>query len=187
MPEDFEMWSHYLSFRFFTMFKFRRSSCTPVAFWFCCHLLDHGRYRKCLEASYSSSSQGLGSFFRVLLSMASSHRHKGGWIRRASALATLEESEMFLSRHMIFSLERAAVVWAIMERIFGFDPALEMIAPRYLKFSTASSLWPFIFISLWKPFGLFDITYISSGPRRQFVCLSSFSSWLDLFSVCKMW
>ena len=48
---------------------------------------------------------------------------------------TLEASEMFLSLHMIFSLERAAVVWAILERIPGFDPSLEMIAPRYLKFS----------------------------------------------------
>ena len=40
---------------------------------------------------------------------------------------TLEASEMFLSLHMIFSLERAAVVWAILERISGFDPSLEMI------------------------------------------------------------
>ena len=47
---------------------------------------------------------------------------------------TLEASEMFLSLHMIFSLERAVVVWAILERISGFDPSLEMIAPRYLKF-----------------------------------------------------
>ena len=52
---------------------------------------------------------------------------------------TVEASEMFLSLHMIFSLERAAVVWAILERISGFDPSLEMIAPRYLKFSTSSS------------------------------------------------
>ena len=58
---------------------------------------------------------------------------------------TLEASEMFLSLHMIFSLERAAVVWAILERISGFDPLLEMIAPRNLKFSTSSSRWPFIF------------------------------------------
>ena len=42
---------------------------------------------------------------------------------------------------MIFSLERAAVVWAILERISHFDPSLEMIDPRYLKFSTASSLF----------------------------------------------
>ena len=56
---------------------------------------------------------------------------------------TLETSETFLSLHMIFSLERAAVVWAILERISGFDPSLEMIAPKYLKFSTSSSLWPF--------------------------------------------
>ena len=53
---------------------------------------------------------------------------------------TLKANEMFLSLHMTFSLERAAVVWAILERISGFDPSLEMIAPRYLKFSTSSSL-----------------------------------------------
>ena len=46
---------------------------------------------------------------------------------------TLEASEMFLSLHMIFSLERAAVVWAILERISGFDPSLEMIAPKVLE------------------------------------------------------
>ena len=51
---------------------------------------------------------------------------------------TLKANEMFLSLHMTFSLERAAVVWAILERIS--DPSLEMIAPRYLKFSTSSSL-----------------------------------------------
>ena len=75
---------------------------------------------------------------------------------------TLEASEMFLSLHMIFSLERATVVWATLERISGFDPSLEMIAPRYLKFSTSSSLRPFILISLWKPFGLFVITFVLS-------------------------
>ena len=77
---------------------------------------------------------------------------------------TLEASEMFLSLHMIFSLERAAVVWAILERISGFDPLLETTAPRYLKFSTSSSLWPFILISLWKPLGLFVITFVLSEP-----------------------
>ena len=55
-----------------------------------------------------------------------------------------------MSLNMIFSPERAAVVWATLERISGFDPSLEMIAPRYLKFSTSSSLRPFILISLWK-------------------------------------
>ena len=77
---------------------------------------------------------------------------------------TLEASEMFLSLHMIFSLERAVVVWAILERISGFDPSLEMTAPRYFKFSASSSLWPFILISLWKPLGLFIINFVGSGP-----------------------
>ena len=76
---------------------------------------------------------------------------------------TLEASEMFLSLHMIFSTERAAVVWAILERISSFDPSLEMIAPKNLKFSTSSSLWPFILISFWKPFGLYVTTFVLSG------------------------
>ena len=76
----------------------------------------------------------------------------------------LEAREMFLSLHVIFSLERAVVGWDILERISGFDPSLEMIAPRYLKFSTSSRLWPFILISLWKPFRLFVITFVLSGP-----------------------
>ena len=37
---------------------------------------------------------------------------------------TLEASEMFLSLYMIVSLEKAAVVYAILERISGFDPSL---------------------------------------------------------------
>ena len=53
---------------------------------------------------------------------------------------TLEAGEMFLSLHMIFSTERVAVVWAVLERISGFDPSLEMIAPRCLNFSTSSCL-----------------------------------------------
>ena len=77
---------------------------------------------------------------------------------------SLEASEMFLSLHMIFTLGRAVVVWVILERISGFDPSLEMIAPSYLKFSTSSSLWRFILISLWKPLGLFVITFVLSGP-----------------------
>ena len=78
---------------------------------------------------------------------------------------------MFLSLHMIFSLERAAVVWATLERISGFDPSLEMIAQRHLKFSTFSSLWPFILISLWKPFGLYVITFVLSLDRSPFCTL----------------
>ena len=94
---------------------------------------------------------------------------------------TLEASEMFLSLYMIVSLERAAVVWAILERISGFDLSLEMIAPRYLKFSTSSSLWPFI--SSPEPLGSQGelIVYPYSGVRcrrcrRRQQCLNIFSS-----------
>ena len=36
--------------------------------------------------------------------------------------------------------------------------------PRYLTLSISSRLCPFILISLWKPFGLFVITFVLSGP-----------------------
>ena len=62
---------------------------------------------------------------------------------------TLEASEMFLSLHMIFSLERAAVVWAILERISVLDSSLEITDPMYLKFSTASIYLGLSFESIW--------------------------------------
>ena len=81
----------------------------------------------------------------------------------------LEASEMFLSLHMIFSLERAAVVCAILERISDFDPSLKMIAPRYLKFSTSSSLLTF---------------YLDLSLEAIWVVCHHFSLvWADLHSV----
>ena len=87
---------------------------------------------------------------------------------------TLDASEMFLSFHMIFSLERAAVVWAVLERISGFDPSLEMIAPKYLKFSTSSSHF---LISIWKPFRLFVNTFVLSGPISILYLVVFVSRW----------
>ena len=63
---------------------------------------------------------------------------------------------MFLSLYIGFSLERAAVVWAILERISGLNPP-DITDPRFLKLFTSSSLWTFILISIWKPSGLFVI------------------------------
>ena len=40
---------------------------------------------------------------------------------------------MFVSLHIGFRLERAAVVHAIMNGISGMDPSLEMTDPIYLK------------------------------------------------------
>ena len=48
---------------------------------------------------------------------------------------TLDVSEIFLPRHMIFSLEGAAVVLTILERISGFDPSLELfLLSPHLRF-----------------------------------------------------
>ena len=76
---------------------------------------------------------------------------------------------IILFRHMISSLNRGAVVCAILERISGFDPLLEMIDPRYLKFSTASDLLS------------------SSFFGKHLVCLSSLSSCLDQSPFYTLW
>ena len=65
---------------------------------------------------------------------------------------------------MIFSVERAVLVWAILERISGFWSFVKDDWFWYLNYSTDSSLWPFMLTYLWKPFGLLVITFVLSGP-----------------------
>ena len=91
---------------------------------FCCKPphSSHGLCRKYSEVSYSISSQGLGSSFRVpavKVQFSQEWRNVGKISARISFI--LEASEMFLSLHMIFSLEGAAVVLAILEKISCFD------------------------------------------------------------------
>ena len=91
---------------------------------------------------------------------------------------TLEASEMFLSLHMIFSLERAAVVWAILERISDFDPSLEMIALSIAYiFTLPQGTWSF---SLLLASGLLSWSLFGS----HLGCLSSFLSCLDRSPFC---
>ena len=110
------------------------------------------------------SSQGLGSFSRVLQSkvqLSPAERKADKMSGRISL--TLEASEMFLSLHMVFSLKRAAVVWAILEIISSFDPSLEMIILLTSDFLSCS---------------LFG---------SHLGCLSSFSSCLDHSPFCTLW
>ena len=51
----------------------------------------------------------------------------------------LDFRAMFLSFQMIPSLVRAVVVWAILDRISGFEPSSVIKAPRYLNLFTVSS------------------------------------------------
>ena len=68
-------------------------------------------FRKRSEVSYSISSLGLGSFFRVLLTRSSSHRHNEGADKMSVCIIlTLEASMIFLSFYVIISQERAGVV-----------------------------------------------------------------------------
>ena len=75
---------------------------------------------------------------------------------------TLEASEMFLFLHKIFRLERERLLSGLSwkESLWSF---VRDDCPN-LKFFTSSNLWPFNLISLWKPFGLFIITFVLSGP-----------------------
>ena len=88
---------------------------------------------------------------------------------------TLEASEMFLSLHMIFSLERTAVGWAILERISGFDPSLEMSLVISRPLMLALPSWS----SRQSDLGLHSLprpVYLKTGP----LWMISLKSSLDL-------
>ena len=52
---------------------------------------------------------------------------------------TLDPSDMLLSLKMGFGFLRAAVAYAILKRVSGFEPSSETIASRYLKPVTVPS------------------------------------------------
>ncbi|KAH9500176.1 hypothetical protein Btru_077407 [Bulinus truncatus] len=65
---------------------------------------------------------------------------------------------------MCLSLLRAAVVWANLARISGFDPSSDIMTSRYLKEETTSSFCPFIRMSFSK--ALFVMTLVFSALIR---------------------
>ena len=67
------------------------------------------------KSPIASHLQGLDPAVKVQLSQAERN------VNKMSVGLTLEASEMFLSLHMIFSLERDAVVWAILIGAFIRD------------------------------------------------------------------
>ena len=81
---------------------------------------------------------------------------------------------MFLSFLLIFSLEIAAVVWAILERISGHEsiPTLEMIDPRYFKLFIASSFRHFPNLSLES----ISVVCLTSTPASSFSLLFTIMS-----------
>ena len=95
-----------------------------------CHMVFVGNVQKSPVASHLKGFDPSLDF--CCQSLALTGIKEGRYCSKTSVRIslTLEASAMFLSLHMIFSLERAAVVRAILEGISGFDPSLEMIAPR---------------------------------------------------------
>ena len=73
-----------------------------------------------------------------------------------------ELREILLSFQTGFNLVNAAVVCAILESISGLEPSSVITKPRYLKFVTVSSFYPFILISVLMPLVLFVISLVFS-------------------------
>ena len=67
---------------------------------------------------------------------------------------------MLLFFHIGVSLAIAAEVCAIIERISGFDPSSDSIAPRYLKLSTVSSSFPLMSIRSCMSFELLVMSFV---------------------------
>ena len=72
----------------------------------------------------------------------------------------LELRETFLSFQTGFNIVNAAFVFAILERISGFEPSSVITEPRYLKLVTVSSFRLFTLISVLMPLVLFAISLV---------------------------
>ena len=163
MPEDLEMWPYYLSF--FSLSWLRDHHAHQLHSGFCCEppRSSHGLCRKShlkgLDPSLDFYCQGPALTGIRKVDKMSVH-----------ISLTLEASEMFLSLQVIFSLERAAVVWAILERILSFDPSLEMITGTW-----SSPLLLASDLLSWSLFG------------SHLGCLSSLLSCLGRSPFCTLW
>ena len=78
-------------------------------------------------------------------------------ITRERISFTFDPRDMLLSLKIGFSFVRAAVAWAIFERIYGFKASSEISAPMYLKLLIVHSSCLFALISLSVPLALFVI------------------------------
>ena len=79
-----------------------------------------------------------------------------------------------LSLQIGFSLVRAVVVCAILQRTSGLEQSSEKIAPRYLKLVTVPSFCPFTLISLWMSLVLFVINLVFSVFISIFIPCAGF-------------
>ena len=75
----------------------------------------------------------------------------------------LELREILMSFQTGFNLVNAAVVCAMLESISGLETSSVITEPRYLKFVTVSSFYPFTLISVVMPLVLFVISLVFSA------------------------
>ena len=75
----------------------------------------------------------------------------------------MELREILLSIQTGFSFANAAVACAVLESISGLEPSSVIPEPRYLKFVTVSSFYPFTLISVFTPLVLFVISLVFSA------------------------
>ena len=80
----------------------------------------------------------------------------------------LELRETFLSFQTGFNIVNAAFVFAILERISGFEPSSVITELRYLKLVTVSNFCPVTLISVLMPLVLFVIS-VCHNPFQIYV------------------
>ena len=114
--------------------------------------------------------------WRSAVSVQASQPYKKTDIARECISWIFDLRESFLLCQMCFSLLNAAIVWATLARISGFEPSSDIMAPRYLKVETSSSFCPFIRISFVN--FLFAMTLVFSAliyMPHAFAIFSSFA------------
>ena len=159
-----ETWPNHLNFRFLT--RIRSPSYFPMAAWI--FLRTSSLVTLSLYEMFNSLRKHLISKACVLFSNSAVKVHDSQVYRtmvmsRERISFTFEPRDMLLSFQMSFSFDRAAVAYAILERIADLEPSSETIAPRSLKLVTVPSFCPSTFISLWMPLVLFVISLVFSA------------------------
>ena len=87
---------------------------------------------------------------------------------RISRILEMEKKKQKQKKNLLwfqngFNLVNAAVVCVILESLSSLKLSSVITEPRYLKFVTVSSIWPFTLISVLVPLVLFFVSLVFSA------------------------
>ena len=96
-------------------------------------------------------AKACGLFSNSAVKVHDSQAYRNIEMTRERISFTYDPKDMLFSLQMGFSFVRAAVAYAVLQRVSGLEPSFETTTPRYLNLVTVPSFCPFTFI--WQNIG----------------------------------